>query len=126
MARNRRNRASSAFCLCLAPRCALSRRRCAKMETTIASRRGRMRMCPRLNRVAAWTLILMASSLAGCYDAKEVNAFLLKPRTPVSGAEYRVLPPDILLITSQRIAEINNFQTVIRPDGRINLPLLGE
>jgi len=83
-------------------------------------------MCPRLNRVAAWTLILMASSLAGCYDAKEVNAFLLKPRTPVSGAEYRVLPPDILLITSQRIAEINNFQTVIRPDGRINLPLLGE
>lgn len=83
-------------------------------------------MCPRRRCAVAWTFILLACASGGCYDAREVNNFLLKHRTPVSGAEYRVLPPDVLLVTSQRVAEINNLQTQIRPDGRINLPLLGE
>jgi protein involved in polysaccharide export with SLBB domain len=63
----------------------------------------------------------------GCYDATEVNGFLSKPRSRVSGAEYRVLPPDTLQITSRRVPEINSpTPQRIRPDGKINLPLLGE
>jgi len=71
---------------------------------------------------------LLAGSLtaAGCYDANEVQAFLQRPRSPVSGLEYRVLPPDVIEITSTRVPEINGFQSVVRPDGKINLPLLGE
>jgi polysaccharide export outer membrane protein len=62
----------------------------------------------------------------GCYDATEVNGFLSKPRSRVSGVEYRVLPPDTLQITSRRVPEINGTTQRIRPDGKINLPLLGE
>ncbi len=69
---------------------------------------------------------VLAAMTSGCYDAREVQAFLRKPRQPVSGIEYRVMPPDSLLITSQHISEINGVRQQIRPDGKINLPLLGE
>ena len=62
----------------------------------------------------------------GCYNAAEVDGFLQKPRTPVSAAAYRVLPPDVLLITSRTVPEINQVTQQVRPDGKINLPLLGE
>jgi protein involved in polysaccharide export with SLBB domain len=72
-------------------------------------------------------LATVASALAGgCYDAKELNAFLQKPRAPVSAVEYRVLPPDVISITSRHVTEIANVTQQIRPDGRVNLPLLGE
>lgn len=62
----------------------------------------------------------------GCYNAAQVNAFLQEPRTPVSATEYRVLPPDVLLITSRNVPEIDQVTQQVRPDGKINLPLLGE
>ena len=64
--------------------------------------------------------------VAGCYHSQEVNIFLQRPRAPVNGLEYRVLPPDVLQITSRHIPEINNITHQLRPDGKINLPLLGE
>lgn len=70
--------------------------------------------------------MLPALFTAGCYNAEEVNAFLLKPRAPISGQEYRVLPPDVLTISSRHILEITGLQQQVRPDGRINLPLVGE
>jgi polysaccharide export outer membrane protein len=73
-----------------------------------------------------WLVLAFVGLTGGCYDATEVNGFLQKPRAPVSGAEYRVLPPDTILITSQRVPEINNSPQRVRPDGKINLPLLGE
>lgn len=75
-----------------------------------------------------WAFVLLAGGLlAGCtYDHAEVNAFLLVPREPVSGVEYRVYPPDALAVTSLYVPEINGTQQVVRPDGKINLPLLGE
>lgn len=67
-----------------------------------------------------------AMMLAGCYDPNQVRAFLREPRSPVSGAEYRLLPPDVVSIRSLHVAEINGISQRIRPDGKINLPLLGE
>ena len=65
-------------------------------------------------------------STLGCYDPEAVKAFLQQPRTPVSGMEYRILPPDEIEITSLHIAEIHNTRHIVRPDGRVNVPLLGE
>lgn len=62
----------------------------------------------------------------GCYDQNEVKAFLQTPRSPVSGVDYRVYPPDELHLTSLYVSEINDFRTTVRPDGKINVPLLGE
>ena len=72
--------------------------------------------------VAAVTLL----SCIGCYNNDAVKAFLRQPRTPVAGTEYRILPPDEVLVTSLHVAEIHNTRHIIRPDGKINLPLLGE
>ena len=63
---------------------------------------------------------------AGCYNAPEVDAFLLKPRSPVSGQEYRVYPPDVISVRSLRVPEIGNITQMVRPDGKVNLPLVGE
>ncbi len=74
--------------------------------------------------LAAAALVLV--SLSGCYNANEVGAFLQKDRAPVSGVEYRILPPDVISITSIQVPEINGFQSQVRPDGKINVPLIGE
>jgi len=36
------------------------------------------------------------------------------------------LPPDVLEISSRHVSEINGNRVIVRPDGKINLPLLGE
>ena len=64
--------------------------------------------------------------LGGCYDNEAVKLFLQQPRSPVSGTEYRILPPDEILITSLHVPEIHNTRHLVRPDGKINIPLLGE
>ncbi|MCD4699704.1 MAG: polysaccharide biosynthesis/export family protein [Phycisphaerae bacterium] len=64
--------------------------------------------------------------LTGCYNADQVNSFLLEPRRPVSGLEYRVYPPDVISIGSLHVPEIQGISQRVRPDGKINLPLLGE
>lgn len=78
------------------------------------------------NTSIAVALAAALLSLGGCYNAQEVNAFLQKPRSPISGVEYRVLPPDVLTITSRRIPEITGVTQQVRPDGKIALPLVGE
>jgi len=71
-------------------------------------------------------MLLLGSMLVGCYDYKQVRAFTHNPRTSVSGTDYIVYPPDTLLVTSTHIPEINDVAQQVRPDGRINLPLIGE
>ncbi len=75
-------------------------------------------------RFAACGIVCLA--MTGCYDAREVEAFLQKPRARISGKEYRILPPDVLTITSRHVPEIDRQVQQVRPDGRINLPLIGE
>jgi len=74
--------------------------------------------------VAAVVLAGLGSS--GCYNAEAVKAFLQKPPRPVAGVEYRVYPPDVISIASREVPEINGASQRIRPDGKVNLPLLGE
>lgn len=72
-------------------------------------------------------LIMLAGILLpGCYDESEIKAFLQIPRKPVSAAEYHVYPPDRLSIRSLHVPEINGLQVRVRPDGKINIPLIGE
>ena len=80
------------------------------------------------NRQIATGLILLGAValVQGCYNPEKVKAFLQKDRKPVSGIEYRFYPPDSLSISSFKIPEINGRGGRIRPDGKINLPLLGE
>lgn len=78
---------------------------------------------------AVLSMIAVAAGLfacGGCYDQNQVKAFLQTPRSPVSGVDYRVYPPDELHLTSLYVSEINDFRTTVRPDGKINVPLLGE
>ena len=72
--------------------------------------------------------VLGSVLVTGCatYDAHEVKAFLQTPRSPVSGTEYRLYPPDVIAISSRGVPEINGIMQRVRPDGKINLPLLGE
>jgi len=69
---------------------------------------------------------LCVGATAGCYNAKQVNAFLHEPRTAVVGVEYRVMPPDVIAISSRHVQEIDGLSQQIRPDGKVNLPLVGE
>jgi protein involved in polysaccharide export with SLBB domain len=64
--------------------------------------------------------------LSGCYDGTQVQAFLSTPHRASTPIEYRVFPPDVLQVMSQKIEEIDGISQQIRPDGKINLPLVGE
>ncbi len=80
-------------------------------------------------KLLALLVLVGGLALGGCngmYEESEVIAFLQEPRSPVSGTEYRVLPPDVLHISSVQVTEIEDKTVQVRPDGKINLPLLGE
>ncbi len=75
---------------------------------------------------APWLILAMGALAGGCYDYQEVEKFLLEPHQRAAAVEYRILPPDVLLIVSQQIPEIDGVRQTVRPDGKINLPLIGE
>jgi len=74
------------------------------------------------------TGLVLCASAAGCggSDIVHLRSFLMQPRAPVSATEYRVLPPDRIVITSQHVVDINGLSMQIGPDGKVNLPLIGE
>ena len=80
--------------------------------------------------LTATFVILLAGLTGGCgareKDVVMLNQFIQKPRSPVSGVNYRVLPPDVLSIQSRFVPEIHNVSQQVRPDGVLNLPLVGE
>ncbi len=84
-------------------------------------------------RLASLVVIaLLCTGIGGCGQSREqienakLQQFLQKKRSPVVGVDYRVLPPDILSISSHNVSEINGITQQIRPDGKITLPLVGE
>lgn len=56
----------------------------------------------------------------------QLQQFLQEPRHAGSGIEYRVLPPDVVTLSSHNVQEISNITQPVRPDGKISLPLMGE
>lgn len=63
--------------------------------------------------------------MGGCTTFTDYDAFIQEPRPVVTATEYRMAPPDVVLVTSKRVREINNHREIIRPDGKLTLPLLG-
>lgn len=55
----------------------------------------------------------------------DYDAFVHRPMPIVTATEYRLSPPDVLMITSSRVPEIKEMQQTVHPDGTIRLPLLG-
>jgi hypothetical protein len=80
-------------------------------------------------RLSAGVLVgaFLAVSLAGCgQDYERLKVFLQEPRRPVAAIDYHVLPPDAIQIMSEHVPDINGARQQVRPDGKINLPLIGE
>ncbi len=76
--------------------------------------------------LGAVSLAAMTAGMCGCYHSEDLVAFLKTPRSPVAAEEYRIAPPDVLTIKSLRVPEVDQATQQVRPDGCINLPLLGE
>jgi len=75
--------------------------------------------------------VVICVSLVGCTqttrdDVEQLQAFLQKERAPVAGVQYRVLPPDVIGLSSKCVKEIDGVRRQVRPDGKISLPLIGE
>ena len=78
--------------------------------------------------------VAIVVGLAGCSQQKDdditkierLQSFLQKQRGPVWGIEYRVMPPDVIAISSRTIKEVSEITQQVRPDGKISLPLIGE
>lgn len=69
---------------------------------------------------------LLLAAMAGCGPTyTDYSAFVRTPRPLVTSKEYRLAPPDSIVIASMRVREIDGHREQIRPDGRITLPLLG-
>lgn len=75
--------------------------------------------------------VAVCSVAAGCskHDESKCNLAMFLQNPPgghTNAIEYRCQPPDLLVIKSAHIMEINDVKQTVRPDGRINLPLVGE
>ncbi len=77
-----------------------------------------------LGWAAAWLWVVLA--LAGCSPKyTDFGAFIPETQPLVTATEYRVMPPDVIFITSKRVREIDRHTETVRPDGKITLALLG-
>lgn len=74
-------------------------------------------------------MLIMAAGLfvtVGCVDSyHDYDAFVHHPRPLVTSTSYQIMPPDAVVCESEIVREIDNHSQVVRPDGRIQLPLLG-
>src|SRR5438445_6688333 len=79
-------------------------------------------------------LIIVAcvlSSASGCAQTRQSDpaataVFRNATTLEVSATEYRVAPPDKLRLHAPGIKELDQFTTAVRPDGKIELGLIGE
>jgi protein involved in polysaccharide export with SLBB domain len=64
----------------------------------------------------------------GCNGPRidEMRYFLRAHENTVSGVEYRLAPPDAILISSAQAPEVDGEVQTIRSDGKVSLRLLGE
>src|SRR3954463_4849028 len=87
-----------------------------------------------MRRAACLFGMMLLSIAGGCESARKSDVQaegpqgLFRPATEreVSATEYRVAPPDKLVIRAPGIKELDNVQTTIRPDGKITVNLLND
>ncbi|MDX1682244.1 MAG: polysaccharide biosynthesis/export family protein [Phycisphaeraceae bacterium] len=74
----------------------------------------------------ALVLVVAALAATGCAQTfHDYEAFVTRPMPVVTGEDYGLAPPDVIMITSSRVPEIKEFRETVHPDGKIRLPLLG-
>ena len=74
-------------------------------------------------------VVVVAQGLAGtgcATNRADILHFLREHEHEVSAIEYRVGIPDGIAVTAPRILEIDGEEQLIRPDGKINLRLIGD
>ncbi len=84
-----------------------------------------------LVRTISLCLLLIGSlfAISGCAEnnsAYQLEEFVQKHPSPVAGVPYRVYPPDVIGFSSKYVRELDNKIRKVRPDGKVNLPLVGE
>jgi len=105
------------------------------MGAALVVRNGRRLLGRRggLTQLGWWIgVTVVLAQVVGCTEERKSDANaegpsgLFRPCTErdVSATEYRVAPPDKLMIRAPGIKEMDNVVTQIRPDGRITLNLL--
>jgi protein involved in polysaccharide export with SLBB domain len=73
------------------------------------------------------TLLGLIAGSTGCESNHEdLKVFLRADEHKVSATDYRLTPPDVLLISAPGAPEIDGDQQMVRVDGMISLRLLGE
>ncbi len=77
-------------------------------------------------RATAATLCA-ALAAAGCASRHDQGAaFVRSHETPVASGQYIVGPADIIIVHTSGADELDGLRTTVRPDGKIDLRLLGE
>ena len=83
-----------------------------------------------LVRTISISFIVSLIGLAGCSqqseDPSQLQAFVQKHRSAVAGIPYKVYPPDVIGFSSKYVRELDNKIRKVRPDGKVNLPLVGD
>ena len=78
------------------------------------------------------SMLLLTLISAGCASKKEVlannqiNNWLVGRKAVDLPVDYRVQPPDVLLIQAPKMKELKEERVAVRPDGKITVNLLGD
>jgi polysaccharide biosynthesis/export protein len=81
-------------------------------------------LCSRRLFVAPVTALLVMAGCASRYD--DLKVFVQQHEQDVAISEYVIEPPDSLVISSPTCPELEGYEQIVAPDGKITLPLLGE
>jgi protein involved in polysaccharide export with SLBB domain len=87
-----------------------------------------------MNRTKTLAFFLSAALLAGCQSSRSSTENAEGPKGVFEHAdpkklavmEYRVEPPDDVLVKAPNIKELDGQKQKVRPDGKITLPLLND
>jgi len=78
-------------------------------------------------RLLGMVSILAVITAIGCAPSdREINAFIHAWEASVSAPDYRVQPPDGIIVSSPTAPELDGVSQVVRQDGKITLRLIGE
>jgi protein involved in polysaccharide export with SLBB domain len=73
-------------------------------------------------------LSIIFLSLSGCFSSnpEDIEAFIKPDAADTTCDKYILQPPDVVKVYCTKVAEINNQQQQIRPDGKISYESIGE